>query len=165
MGLIIKKKQVMSGFKYMGITKTKVIIVFVSIIIIWSASYIIHLYETQDSFKVENIAYKRIDTVEIFNGGLKGDMLIISNIDSILKMNSILLRSKISDGENARIRSTTKSFAIILHFLNNKPITLYLYRTYYCGDIVRSGDYYYHNTPLLNLVISKFNDSNNSNLN
>jgi hypothetical protein len=138
------------------ISKTKAIIVFVGIIVILSGSFIIHLYETQDSFKVENIPYTQIDTIEISDRGLLGNSsIIITNKDSILIMNKILIDSKIVSFDNINVKSNKGESDITIHIKNSEPIKLYLINTSFSGGILSSGDYYYQNTPLLNFVMNK----------
>lgn len=134
------------------ITKTKLIVIFIGMITIWVASYFIHLYETSDSFKVENIPYAQIDTVKISEG--TGNTIIIDNKDSILTVKNILMRSRMIDERDLNLRANTRLFQIVVHFKDNKSIDLDLLKTLYSGGILRSGDYYYQNTPLLNYVVN-----------
>ena len=156
----------MNGFNFMGITKTKLVIVIIGIIVIWSASYIIHLYETQDSFKVENIPYRKIDTIEISNREIQGDSsIIIADRDSIAKVGKMLIGSKIVSFDNINTKANKGEYFIFLHIKNSKTVKWYLTNTSYSGGILRSGDYFYQNTPFLNFVISKLRANNSSNLN
>jgi hypothetical protein len=135
------------------ITKTKLIVGFIIMISIWAASYIIHLYETKDSFKIENISHGQIDTIKISEGIEK--TVIISNQDSILRFMNILLQSKMAEDREVKLRAT-RSFEITIHFKNNKSTDLDLLKTVYSGDILRSGDYYYQSSPLLNFIVNMF---------
>ena len=157
--MIIKKRQGMSGFNF--ISRAKFIIVFIGIIVIWSASYIIHLYETQDSFKVENIPYAQIDTIRILDRGLSGtSSIVIDNSDSIIKVNKMLLNSKVISSDNINVRANKGECFIVIHTRNNRSsIKLDLINTSFSGGIIRSGDYYYQSTPLLNYVMNKLNDT------
>jgi hypothetical protein len=143
----------------MGITKTKLIIVFVAMIIILSGSYFIHLYETKDSFKVENIPYGKIDTIEISKQETPGNnSIIISNRDSIKILTKMLINSKIVSSDDINTKAYQGEYFIFIHTKNGEIIKLYLINTSYSGGILRSGDYSYQNTPFLSWAMKKLKD-------
>jgi hypothetical protein len=131
--------------------KIKLIAIFIVIAIILFGYHL-----TPDSLAVQDIPYKKIDSIEIFNGGFRGERVVIDNKDSIVNFNKILLSSQKVYPENINKKSHSRFFIIVLRLKNDKPINLYLLKTFFSGDILIFGDFCYQNTSMLNFILHKF---------
>jgi len=135
-------------------SKRTVILVFSGIILIWLFSFVMHLYETQDKFKIENISYDKIKFIEIDNRGIIGDKeIVIRNKNSIDKTSRILKNSKEVKWENLNLKANMGLCELYLHRTDGSVMELILYNLPPSGGIVSSGDYYYKNDELLNFAI------------
>jgi hypothetical protein len=141
----------------MFITKTKLIIVFTIMTIIGLGSFRIHLYERQDSFRVENFPYSQVNAVKIFGSGIsRATPVIISNKSDILEISQILLDSKEVDFDNINVKSSKDTYEIRFYIRNRKnSIMIYYFNTSFSGGIIQSGDYYYKNDRLLSFITNK----------
>ena len=137
--------------------KIKIIFVFSGIVAIWVLSFLIHLYERKDSFKIENINIKNIDSIKIFDRGIVGEnSFFIRNKDSINGLVKIISNSKGIDEEKLNLKDSNGVCDLMIYSENRKPTELNLTATNETGGIVNSGDYYYRNDELLHYVRTIF---------
>jgi hypothetical protein len=137
--------------------KIKIIFVFSGIVAIWVLSFLIHLYERKDSFKIEDINIKNIDSIKIFDRGIVGEnSFFIRNKDSINGLVKIISNSKGIDEEKLNLEDSNGVCDLMIYSENRKPTELNLTATNETGGIVNSGDYYYRNDELLHYVRTIF---------
>ena len=132
---------------------TKIKIVFGVIVAIWTLSYLIHLYERKDKFKVENIDFRIANSIKIADRGMLGTSFVVIN-----KREDINIFSKIIQNSNAisedglNLRDSYGFCDIIFYFKDKKSMEVSLINTRLTGGIITSGDYFYRNDKLLDYI-------------
>src|ERR1700743_1430539 len=133
--------------------RSRFIIVFSVILIIWVTSYIVHIYETKSSFKISSIDVNTVQSIKIKDGGIKGSRtIIISNTDTIREIIRLIKKSTLVNWDDINIKANQGEYNIFL-ISGNKVITsLRLINTSFSGAILESGDYNYRNDSLMSHI-------------
>jgi hypothetical protein len=145
------------------LSKFKIITVFLLIFGVVGIAIGTHFYYAQNRFKIENLPYREIVYIKIFDRGLVGENIItLANKDSISAFIKIVLASKLVDRDAINYHSTKGACDIVVHCQYDKVLLITLYRAALVnkpalGGIVSSGAYHYRNDALLGWVMKKFN--------
>ncbi|SHM24423.1 hypothetical protein [Mucilaginibacter sp. OK098] len=133
----------------------KIKIVLGVIVAIWTLSYLMHLYATKDKFKIENIEFKKINSIRVVDRGMEGtNIVVINKKDSIYVFNKIIHDSKTINENGLNLRDSYGLCDIIIYFKDKKSMEIGLINTRLTGGIIRSGDYIYRNDKLLDYIIT-----------
>jgi len=138
-------------------SKFKLVFVFVGIAFIWTLSFVIHLFEKRDKYKLGNITSKNVKLITVFDRGLKGNRtIIIDDSDSIHVFNAKMQRSQLVDQDSLNLKDNKGLCDIEFKYKDGRSQTIDLTNyTSLSKGIIQSGDYFYRNDALLNYVMSK----------
>jgi hydrogenase maturation factor HypF (carbamoyltransferase family) len=134
--------------------ESKLIVFVVIAIVILSVTFILHLFETQDSFKIENVVYKKGLFIEIKNRGITPNTsLVVKNTYFVNKIIKFIKTSQPVKQDDISVKAHIGLYEIIFHYANDKDLMFILTDTTFSGGIIQSRGFFYRNDRLLKYII------------
>lgn len=136
------------------INKTKIILVFSALIVVWLLSYAIHLIELRPSLDLTKLYSEDITSIKINDRGILGNnSVLITDVERLKILSRLIVSSSEVDYDDINIKSNHGLCEVELHLKNKQNISFIITKTSFSGGILNSGDYYYRNDSLLVMII------------
>lgn len=129
-------------------------LVFSVILIIWLTSLLIHVFERQSSFDINNIQIKGVQGATLIDEGINGTQTTtILDKDTLNKILILLKKSKTVNFSDVNVKANIGACSIILKTVKGNELPkISVINTSFSGAIIESGDYCYRNDSLLNYI-------------